>query len=405
MIHTAHMKNTLHIERLIVAFVAAVALGTSCGGSSSTSDASDAEADLAADSPQDVGAAPEVSTTGSGKPNGTACAKASQCASGFCADGVCCDSDCTDVCRSCSLTGHAGTCSPVLAAQDPGACDGDNICSAQGSCGKVLGQACGGAADCASGNCVNGVCCNETCGKCQACNLPGTMGNCAPLPKLTDDAVGGCNGDMTCDGLGQCKLKNGRACATGGASCASSFCSDSLCCDTSCRDSCHGCALAGKEGTCSVIAGQDDTDANVTCGGVNTCDFAGGATCKLKEGQACTAGADCASGGCPSFYEDTDQDGYGALATLVRQCNANATPPAGFVTMAGDCCDRDWSTHPGQTGYFTQANACGSFDYNCSGNTEEKYTMCPGWPVPPGCGANCVTGLKPPTIAFVQACH
>ncbi len=44
-----------------------------------------------------------------------------------------------------------------------------------------------------------------------------------------------------------------------------------------------------------------------------------------------------------------------------------APAPTGFVDNKSDCCDRDAHAKPGQTEYFTQADVCGSFDYDCSG--------------------------------------
>ncbi len=42
-------------------------------------------------------------------------------------------------------------------------------------------------------------------------------------------------------------------------------------------------------------------------------------------------------------------------------------PPAGYSAVGGDCCDSDNNTFPGQTKYFTTANVCGGWDYNCDG--------------------------------------
>jgi hypothetical protein len=47
-----------------------------------------------------------------------------------------------------------------------------------------------------------------------------------------------------------------------------------------------------------------------------------------------------------------DKDGDGYLAE--GACGGN------------DCCDTDHSAHPGQTGWFTTADFCGSFNYSCS---------------------------------------
>jgi hypothetical protein len=48
-----------------------------------------------------------------------------------------------------------------------------------------FGAPCASTAECGSGTCVDGVCCNTTaasCGQCQACNVPGSVGTCAPSP-------------------------------------------------------------------------------------------------------------------------------------------------------------------------------------------------------------------------------
>lgn len=95
--------------------------------------------------------------------------------------------------------------------------------------------------------------------------------------------------------------------------------------------------------------------------------------------DALEAGTD-ASGVC-----DQDQDGYRSTA---GGCNGT------------DCCDTDKQAHPGVTAFFTTADHCGSFDYNCDGTMEGQYTVnlaCSGTPAlgcqggsgftaSPGCG-------------------
>ncbi len=39
-----------------------------------------------------------------------------------------------------------------------------------------------------------------------------------------------------------------------------------------------------------------------------------------------------------------------------------------------DCCDTDPQVHPGQTSYFSVASACGSFDYDCNGSEDKRWT-------------------------------
>jgi MYXO-CTERM domain-containing protein len=90
----------------------------------------------------DLGAfeVPKITTT----PTGQACAKASDCTSGFCADGVCCNTACgggskTD-CQSCLAAesgGVDGNCSTTAAQLQrscrpaAGACDVDEMCDGQ----------------------------------------------------------------------------------------------------------------------------------------------------------------------------------------------------------------------------------------------------------------------------------
>jgi len=80
----------------------------------------------------------------------------------------------------------------------------------------------------------------------------------------------------------------GDAC-TGTGDCASGACRGGYCCADACTGSCKKC-LPGS-GTCSPLVSADDP---LSCTGSNTCDATG--TCKLKNGQAATAGSNCASG-------------------------------------------------------------------------------------------------------------
>jgi hypothetical protein len=69
---------------------------------------------------------------------------------------------------------------------------------------------------------------------------------------------------------------------------------------------------------------------------------------------------------------DEDQDTYDARGT----CGGN------------DCCDTDAKAHPGQTTFFAQADACGSFDYNCNGQLDAQY------PVNLTCGGTGLSGCS-----------
>jgi hypothetical protein len=55
-----------------------------------------------------------------------------------------------------------------------------------------------------------------------------------------------------------------------------------------------------------------------------------------------------------------DEDGDGYLA-MTAACHGT------------DCCDTDRNANPGQKQFFTTADACGSFDYDCDGQLETEY--------------------------------
>jgi hypothetical protein len=74
------------------------------------------------------------------------------------------------------------------------------------------GQPCSDGAQCQSGTCVDGVCCSGPCpGLCVACNVPGSLGTCAPVSAGQDpadecpqDPVATCGRDGTCNGQRAC---------------------------------------------------------------------------------------------------------------------------------------------------------------------------------------------------------
>jgi hypothetical protein len=64
----------------------------------------------------------------------------------------------------------------------------DALASGDGSGGLPLGTACTATTVCGGGHsCVDGVCCESACdGVCEACNVAGMVGQCAPIPMNTD---------------------------------------------------------------------------------------------------------------------------------------------------------------------------------------------------------------------------
>jgi hypothetical protein len=75
----------------------------------------------------------------------------------------------------------------------------------------------------------------------------------------------------------------------------------------------------------------------------------------------------CTGSGPFLWHPDRDGDGFGdANTTLTTQ---TCVQPPGFVLDNGDCCDSDPNAHPGQTLVFQAPDACGNFNYACSGGT------------------------------------
>jgi hypothetical protein len=57
---------------------------------------------------------------------------------------------------------------------------------------------------------------------------------------------------------------------------------------------------------------------------------------------------------------DLDEDGYKAMGAA---CGGN------------DCCDFDGRAYPGEANFYTSADACGSFDYDCNDADEPEYAQ------------------------------
>ena len=150
-----------------------------------------------------------------GTVKGKPCASGSECLTGYCSDGVCCDKACGETCKSCNLSGTAGTCSdvpkgqPDTKAATPCDAGGTATCDGKGSCKKSNGRTCNNPSECGSGYCVDGRCCDGECKEsCVSCKIAGKEGTCTPHPKGgdpdkdcqgKDDECGG-----KCDGAGKC---------------------------------------------------------------------------------------------------------------------------------------------------------------------------------------------------------
>jgi hypothetical protein len=139
---------------------------------------------------------------------GTTC----QCnGSGACAaPKQCCTNGCADLS---SNNGNCGSCQH--------ACNPNETCVG-GNCLRPDGAMCTAQNQCLNGHCVDGYCCGSACtAECMACNVPGSLGACTPVPVNGTDprgicmmtAMSTCGTDGKCDGSGNCQpWPNGTPC-------------------------------------------------------------------------------------------------------------------------------------------------------------------------------------------------
>jgi len=224
-----------------------------------------------------------------------------------------------------------------------------------------------------------------------------SVGAAGETPKLSRDAAVGNPGKPLAE-----------ACAAN-SECASGFCVDSVCCNSACDGQCSICNPPDALGYCSGQLYGDDTTSSDPCTGAHTCSIAIAVlnlpACRLKDLQVCKVNADCASLNCVTFYVDHDGDGYGESNKTIKFCEEpGAAPPTGYVSQGGDCCDSDANAIPGQTKYFTSADACGSWDYNCDGTIQGSsgfvtyatvaVTSCGASGHGSGCGDSCTETIS-----------
>ena len=91
-------------------------------------------------------------------------------------------------------------------------------------------------------------------------------------------------------------LGNGEGCtAASVSSCASGLCTEGVCCEVAaCAGTCQSCNVPGSEGTC--VPALPGAEVPGSCAANQACGSNG--VCSKKNGQPCTAKADCASGVC-----------------------------------------------------------------------------------------------------------
>lgn len=293
--------------------------------------------------------------------NGSTCSSDGDCASGICTAGLCCDARCDNLCTSCALAGHEGTCSPVPAGMpdaqgrctnDNTACGHDGTCDGSGACRYISPSTVCKPSSCTAGIVTPASKCDGA-GNC----ITAATHPCDPYVCMPD----GSDCYQTCtSGGSQCKAPNvctnnscgpkpnGAAC-TGPSDCQSNYCVDGLCCNGACTASCMACNVPSKEGACSPVpAGNLDPKGTCTDQGASSCGHDGkcngaGSCENYAAGTVCApAQCDAATGG---YRQQSTCPGNGAacnLATLYLcgsagqyNCFMNNGTPTCFSACGG----------------------------------------------------------------------
>ncbi|MBK8408009.1 MAG: putative metal-binding motif-containing protein [Sandaracinaceae bacterium] len=201
-----------------------------------------------------------------------------------------------------------GTASCITNCTSSTQCDEGANCM-NGACVPNAGQggACTNDANCSGGLlCIDGVCCNVPSGRCEgsceACNVAGSVGVCAPIPTGTDPA-NECAG-ISCDGYYAnftgdacyeridradnevgCRGGSSRSCQTAPDVCPTSGRTPSpIVCNASCQDPVNGTCAGTSPGQCQNVTGS-----SINCG-VGAC-LRTVNSCSNGAPQSCVAGS------------------------------------------------------------------------------------------------------------------
>jgi hypothetical protein len=218
---------------------------------------------------------------------------------------------------------------------------------------KKISDPCSAGKECESTHCVDGVCCASACTtECQACNVPGKVGTCAPVlagdkpshgtcpTKSANDPVTPCSFDGKCDGAGACRLYPKDTLCRPSTCIANQYTPPSIC------DGKGGC-INLPQFDCNPFKCKNATGCfeppcadSTQCSGTNMCDGTGSCG-KLNNGRTCTQGTQCNStfcvdgvccdSACTGQCEACDAD-----LSKLGQCLPVSGPPHGIgVTRAG----------------------------------------------------------------------
>lgn len=275
----------------------------------------------------------------------------------------------------------------------------------------------GNGEDCDDGNINDGDTCPSDCrAKCKIatdCNdsNPCSVDACDTAKRVCappTPAAKGTTCPLVAGGTGVC---NGTSCTA--ATCGNKAVEPGEDCDDGNTDDRDGCR-SDCRWTCTTNANCDDLNA---CNGVETCDTAKH-TCRVPMAKSCNDMNACTDDRCVAPG--------GACMNTLRDLDGDGSP------CGEDCHDQNPRVNPGVTDWFampyTTPMGTPSFDYNCSGANEKRFTVvgaCTrsggscnftfGWSgAVPNCGASApaVIGCEPGSckpivsdLTFQQQCH
>lgn len=218
---------------------------------------------------------------------------------------------------------------------DFGAYCGGGTCMPRG----MTGDACVTTSQCGSGlSCVDGVCCTSACtGGCMACNVPGFLGTCSPVPNGQDPS-GEC-GAVSCSSYywGWSGALNDQCYRRADAPASAVACNGSGAC----------------QGAADVCPSQGQGSLHVDCDDV----------CQSETAGTCTGTT---AGTCTNAPAGSQSCGTGACARTTALCNSGTQVTCMPGAPTGETCnavddDCDMSTDEGLAGdgYETN-NSCGT---------------------------------------------
>jgi hypothetical protein len=257
---------------------------------------------------------------------------------------------------------------------------------------KELGESCGCHDECDSGSCVDGVCCSGACdGTCTACNVPGKMGNCSPIPAGMRPVVAGqcskeeietCGFDGTCDGNGACRrYPDGTICQRGTCD-GDTVSAVKVCTEGQCEDGenvvCTPYGCDAETSMCTTKCTDNDQ-----CAAGQTCEDG---SCGLKKrGAKCMGGTECESGFCTDGVCCTTECSGACVSCNQAASMGECTPTAKDLKDPHGICTDQGKESCGTSAVCDGKGGCAKYGEGttcrparCSGGSAVPASTCDG---------------------------